>query len=141
MIAERAFPYPHRTLPANTEAGPIKLQYVLVDFVQTRGRREFHFEGVAADQTRTRFSVTADLDLARRYGISLQELPLLCRMVLDQRAPNDERRAFLYTEEEMRQHHQIEVEKKSSQARRGKFPRHTGPANAASQITLRPSQP
>lgn len=39
--------------------------------------------------------------MSRRYGIRIQELPLLCRSLLDRRHIEDSTRAFIYTEAEM----------------------------------------
>jgi len=75
--------------------------FVLRGFSEATGCRVFAFEGIAADRTRAAFTVKADLALARRYGIRLQELPLLCRGVLDRRYEDLQTRAFNYSEEEM----------------------------------------
>lgn len=80
------------------------MQFVLNGFSQARGFRIFTFERVAADRTRTQFTVKADVTLTQRYGIRLQDLPLLCRGVLEQHHEDNTRRAFTYTEEEMCRH-------------------------------------
>src|SRR5579859_7051557 len=59
------------------------MQFILTGFTQDTGFRVFAFEGVAIGQIRTIFTVKADLALSRRYGIAMQELPLLCRSLLD----------------------------------------------------------
>ena len=79
-----------------------KIQFILKGFSQVMGFRIFAFEGIAADRTRTAFTVETDLALTRRYGIRLQELPLLCRAVLERPHEGDEKRAFEYTEQDMR---------------------------------------
>lgn len=84
--------------PANA-----KLQFILLGFTHDMGFRVFAFEGVAADRSRAAFTVRTDLALARRYGIPLQDLPLLCRAILERRDGAD-KSAFTYTEEEMRIH-------------------------------------
>ena len=78
------------------------MQFILKGFSQVRGFRVFAFEGVAVDRTRTLFTVGTDLALTQRYGIRLQELPLLCRAVLERCREGEESRAFTYTEEDMR---------------------------------------
>ncbi len=78
------------------------MQFILNGFSELMGFRVFAFEGIAADRTRTPFTVRTDLALSRRYGIRLQELPLLCREVLERRDETEEKRAFTYTEEDMR---------------------------------------
>lgn len=81
-----------------------KLKFILSGFSQVVGQRVFAFEGIASDRTSFSFTVTADLTLTRRYGILLQELPLLCRAVLERCHDGGENRAFACTEEEMRHH-------------------------------------
>ena len=78
-----------------------KTQFILRGFSHVVGLRVFAFDGIAADRTRALFTVSADLALSRKYGIRLQELPLLCRAVLERCHESGERRAFAYTEEEM----------------------------------------
>jgi hypothetical protein len=41
------------------------------------------------------------MTLVRRYAIPMQELPLLCRGLLDRRDETDEARELIFTEEEM----------------------------------------
>ena len=83
------------------------MQYILTGFTQDTGFRVFAFEGVAVGQIRTVFTVRADLALSRRYGIAMQELPLLCRSLLDRQEEGSEHdsvteHALTFTEEEMR---------------------------------------
>ncbi len=78
------------------------MHFILRGFSEVTGFRIFAFEGVATDRTRTPFTVRTDLALARRYGIRLQELPLLCRAVLERCHLGGEKRTFSYTEEDMR---------------------------------------
>src|SRR6185437_2517443 len=63
--------------------------------------RVFAFEGSTPDRTKTKFSVKTDLALVRRYGIRVQELPLLCRGLLDRRDEDDQQHTFVFTEKEM----------------------------------------
>jgi hypothetical protein len=79
-----------------------KMQFLLTGFSQDMGFRVFAFERIAEDRTRTPFTVKTDLALTRRYGIRLQELPLLCRAVLERPHEDGEKRAFAYAEEDMR---------------------------------------
>jgi hypothetical protein len=78
-----------------------KISYILKGFSQVTEFRVFEFEGVAIGSARTLFTVRIDLALARKYGIRLQELPLLCRGFLDQCSDNEEKRDFTYTEQLM----------------------------------------
>jgi hypothetical protein len=88
------------------------MQFILTGFTQDIGFRVFAFEGVAVGQIRTVFTVRADLALSRRYGIAMQELPLLCRSLLDRQDESTEnetsdepaldKHALTFSEEEMR---------------------------------------
>jgi hypothetical protein len=77
------------------------MQFVLTGFTQDMAFRVFAFEGVGADRIRTRYTVRADLGLVRRYGIPVQELPLLCRALLDKSSEAEQKRALTFTEDEM----------------------------------------
>ena len=85
-----------------TDASKVRL--IFTGFQQLNGMRVLAYESIAADNSRTVLTVSADLALARNYGISLQDLPLLCRAILE----NPEREAtgpkVIYTEEDMRVH-------------------------------------
>ncbi|HME07709.1 MAG TPA: hypothetical protein VKG25_11680 [Bryobacteraceae bacterium] len=78
------------------------MQYVLTGFTHDMGFRVFAFEGVGEDRVRTEYKVRADLGLIRRYGIRVQELPLLCRGVLERRIEGEDQRNLTYTETDMR---------------------------------------
>ena len=52
-------------------------------FTDAAGVRQFAFDLIGADRSRSRRIVNADMSLARKYDIRLQELPLLCRQLLD----------------------------------------------------------
>ena len=77
-----------------------KMQYIFTGFSQEAEYRKFRFEKVAADRSRTEVTVRADLDLVRRYGIRVQELPLLCRRLLE-REDGVEEAAVTFGEAEM----------------------------------------
>src|SRR5947208_14000655 len=81
-----------------------KMQFILTGFTPDTGFRVFAFEGIAADRTRTEFTVKTDLSLIRRYGIRVQELPLLCRGLLARRDEGHQDGTLTFTEEEMRAH-------------------------------------
>ena len=66
------------------------MQFILTGFTQDKEFRVFAFEGIAADRVRTPFTVRADLSLSRTYGIRLQELPLMCRAILEHREEGSE---------------------------------------------------
>ena len=78
--------------------------FILTGFSEEVGFRVFAFESVATGQVRIAFTVRADLALSRRYGIRLQELPLLCRGLLEQRDENEQQHSFTLTEDVMSLH-------------------------------------
>lgn len=60
-----------------------KSAFVLAGFSHDFGFRVFTFDCVERGRTRSRYTVRADLTLARKCGIHIQDLPLLCRRFLD----------------------------------------------------------
>ncbi|MBM3813271.1 MAG: hypothetical protein FJW20_16725 [Acidimicrobiia bacterium] len=80
------------------------MQFILRGFKEVMGFRVFAFDGVQADRKREIFTIKANLGLARQYGIRLQELPLLCRAALERGFETQDKRAFTYSEEDMRLH-------------------------------------
>ncbi len=79
-----------------------KTQFVLKGFRQVVDFRDFTFERIEADRTRSTFTVRADLALARRHQIPLQELPLLCRAVLDRLQAGGAPGPLVFAEADMR---------------------------------------
>jgi hypothetical protein len=77
------------------------MKFTLIGFTQDFGYRVFAFEGMGNDQIRTGFTVKADVALIRRYGIPLQELPLMCRGLLERRNEDQEKRMLTFTEDEI----------------------------------------
>ena len=82
------------------------MHYVLTGFSQVEEFRVFTFHGVGDDRSRQPFWVRANLALTRRYGIPVQDLPLLCRHILEQRDNSITDRIFTFTEAEMSQQRQ-----------------------------------
>ena len=77
------------------------MHFILTGFTQDMGFRVFAFERRGEDRIRTKYTVRADLALILRYGIRLQELPLLCRGLLERRENGEEAGALTFTEDEM----------------------------------------
>ena len=78
-----------------------KTHFILKGFSQVLESRVFEFEGLMPDSVRASFTVSINMAMARRYGIRLQEMPLLCRTVLDQTSEGEQQRAFTYSEAHM----------------------------------------
>lgn len=83
------------------------MRYILTGFTHDAGMRVFAFQGIGEDRVREDFAVRADLALTRRFGIQMQELPLLCRGILERRDEGEQERAFTYTEAEMRVYSEV----------------------------------
>ena len=67
-----------------------QMQFTLTGFTQDSGCRVFAYDGVGEDRVRIKFTVSADLSLSRKYGIRLQELPLMCLEILERSSAMDE---------------------------------------------------
>lgn len=87
---------------AKTDEKPFRMSFVFRGFQQTNGQRTYTYDGVAADRSRSEFTVLVELAMLRRHKISLQELPLLCRAVLDSEAALPcEQRSYAFGEVQM----------------------------------------
>ena len=98
------------------------MRYILTGFTHDRGFRVFAFEGIGDDRVRTEYKVKADLALIHRYGIRVQELPLLCLGILEHRDEGEEKRTFTYTETDMRRKAEL-CALKTAEAQQRKAPR------------------
>jgi len=78
------------------------MQYILIGFTHDKGCRVFSFDRLGDDRVRTRFTVRADLALIRKHGIQVQELPLLCRGLLDRSEAGSASQSLTFAEGEMR---------------------------------------
>lgn len=80
-----------------------KPQFFLSGFTQAAGLRTYAFEG-RIDARRLDYTVEVDLALIPGHGIRIQDLPLLCRELLQQQAQPDQVNAFVLTEQRMCSH-------------------------------------
>ena len=119
------------------------MQFILTGFTQDREFRVFAFEGINSDRVRTAFTVRADLSLSRTYGIRLQELPLMCRGILEHREEGQEEgnldNALTFTEEAMRLHASNTIAARALAAQKKKAPRR--PATETNGAAWRTPQP
>ena len=76
-------------------------QFLLTGYTQAAAIRIYAFDR-RIDARRTPYTVEVDLALIPAYGIQIQELPLLCRELLQ--AQLDEICAVVFTEQRMRGH-------------------------------------
>ncbi len=102
------------------------MQFVLTGFTNSAGLRVFKFEGVAADRTRTDFSVSADMALSRVHGIRIQELPLLCLRFLEERDASETKHDLAFGEADMRRYRDNCIAEKDASQRK-KAPRRPAP--------------
>jgi len=109
-----------------------KMQFTLTGFTQQGEFRVFTFENAGAKNARTEFSVRANLSLIRKYAIQLQELPLLCRSLLERLLSSEVAHAFTFTEEEMAAHATNAATAKREAAARRKPPRRPANTNLGS---------
>jgi hypothetical protein len=78
------------------------MEFVFTGFRQESDIRSYTFQIIAADRTRTKVTVGADLSLIRKHRIPLQELPLLCRRLLENHTGGRKSTATLmFTEKDM----------------------------------------
>lgn len=98
------------------------MPFILTGFRQDLGFRVYAFERRDAELSRMAFTVKADLDLLRRYDIRLQELPLLCRSLLE-RGQAAEQHTLTFTEDEMRACAASRTAAREDAARKKKIPR------------------
>ena len=112
----------------STKKEGAKPQFLLTGFTQAAGIRTYAFEG-RVDASRIDYTVKVDLALITRYGIRIQDLPLLCRELLQQREQTDEIGGIVFTEQRMRSHaEQLVMVRKEAEHR--KKSRHLATAGA-----------
>jgi hypothetical protein len=100
-----------------------KSQFTLTGFTQHGEFRVFTFARAEAKNIRVEYSVKADITLIRKYVIQLQELPLLCRSLLERPEDMAEAHSFTFTEEDMKCHAANAATVRREAAQRRKSPR------------------
>jgi hypothetical protein len=81
------------------------VEFVLNRFSQEENIRTYLFQGIADDRkTRTEFSVAVDLTLLHKHGIPLQEVPLLCCILLASDSQGEQFSNLTFTEGDMLVH-------------------------------------
>ena len=76
--------------------------FILTGFHQEHGIRHYVFQCPNNNGTSSEFTVEADVRMLRKYGIGLQELPLLCRHLLEKQNHGSPVRAVTFGEDLMR---------------------------------------
>lgn len=103
-------------------------RFRLAGFTQIAGMRVYAFEGMV-DARRIDYTVEVNLALIPGYGIRIQDLPQLCRDLLQQWAERDATSAFVLTEQSMRAHAEELARARSDAEHRKKQQRHAASAN------------
>lgn len=99
------------------------MPFILTGFRQDMGFRVFAFERRETVRSRMEFTVKADLGLIRRYDIRVQELPLLCRSLLERTEAAGDTRTLTFTEDDMRACANVRAAARDEAARKRKPPR------------------
>jgi hypothetical protein len=87
--------------PLREPVTTVRVRFTLMGFDQKSGVRQYAFQGTAAG-IRTNFTVGVDMALVQTFGIHIQELPLLCRELLEKQVEGVETHALTLTDKEMR---------------------------------------
>lgn len=81
------------------------MHYKLIGFSQHDSVRSFMFEEVQGNgASSAAFTVVADLAAARKFRITLQELPALCSRLLASRADDQPAGIIILTDEDLKVH-------------------------------------
>ena len=83
------------------------MEFMLTGFRQDNNVRRYTFQGIDTDRKRSEFTVGVDLSLVRKYRIPMQELPLLCRGVLQSRSLAGSRRSANVQRTDVRRHARV----------------------------------
>jgi len=100
-----------------------KRQFFLTGFTQAAAIRIYAFD-CRVDALRIGYTVEVDLALISGFGIRIQDLPLLCRELLQQRAQLDEICTVVFTEQRMRSHAEKLAVAREEAEHKKKQPRH-----------------
>lgn len=77
------------------------MTFTLTGFVEGAGFRRFAFRCIHADHSHSTVIVRADVSLARKHEIRLQELPLICVRLLESLGASELAGRITLTEEHM----------------------------------------
>ena len=77
------------------------MNFLLAGFKEDDGSRHFSFDCVSDNRSRTTVTVGADMALARKHEIRLQELPLICVRFLESLGEDGLRTPITLTEDHM----------------------------------------
>jgi hypothetical protein len=114
------------------------MQFVLMGFDQEEaGVRRYVFQGVTGG-TRTDFSVGVELALVHTYGIRIQDLPVLCRGLLERQAEGGDTRRWTFGENEMRVYADSRATARAEAAQKKRPPRRPAMENVGAAWRVMP---
>ena len=122
--------------------GILMTQHVLTGFTHESGFRVFTFDRVNGKGSRTKCIVRAEMALVREYGIPIQDLPLLCRGLLDHiedREDESDALSITFAAEAMRGCADERAAARTAAANRRKPPRKPSRENAESEFGVQPA--
>lgn len=90
--------------PARPAPDKAAMEFLMTGYKQQGGVRRYTFKGTTPETTSLEFAVETEIALLPRYGIGIQELPLMCRRLLEKDGPRDAGTVLVFTEELMREH-------------------------------------
>lgn len=108
-----------------TEREPVRsarVRFALMGFDQDAAIRQYAFQGMT-DGIHTNFTVGVNLALIPSFGIHIQELPLLCRKLLERQVEGQENHALTVGEGEMRVYADDREMAQGARERKRKFAR------------------
>jgi hypothetical protein len=95
------------------------MEFTMTGFSEELGVRRYKFKAMLVDRRSQEFAVDTDVALARKYGIGLQELPLLCRRLLEKDVERLDNHIVIFSEQLMREHaDQCAATERAAQERR-----------------------
>lgn len=112
----------------------VPMQFIMTGFTQEDGFRVFAFERIGEDRVWTKYTVRANLALTRRYSIAMQDLPLMCRSLLERGELVEDHNAIVFTEAEMILHAEQRAAVRQAAALRKKPPRRPPSANLGDAV-------
>ena len=112
--------------------------FTLTGFTQQGDFRVFTFVEIMKDRPRVSRTVRADLTLIRRYKILVQDLPLLCRDLLQQSSETETLAELTFTEEEMQSRSATSAIAREEALRKRKAPRNPAAGNSSGWRTAPP---
>jgi len=113
------------------------MDFHFIGFTNQGENREFAFERIADDRSKTPFKVIVSMGLGRQYHIPVQEFPLLCRRLLEKLDGSAASRTLLFTEQDMQQLADAKLETQRLNANR-RPPRRPKTSTATSPWQQRP---